>query len=87
MQNGLIKFLLLQMGSIKTDTGELRAYKGGQYFKDGRFGLDGKVYYADAEGYLLSGWIKIADEGAKIDSLKTSDFVWKYCDSTNKDPF
>ena len=71
-------------GIHEEENGELRAYKGGQYFKDGRFGLDGKVYYADAEGYLLSGWIKIADEGAKIDSLKISDFVWKYCDSQTR---
>ncbi len=71
-------------GIHKEENGELRAYKGGQYFKDGRFGLDGKVYYADAEGYLLSGWIKIADEGAAINSLKASDFVWKYCDPQTK---
>lgn len=71
-------------GIHKEDNGELRAYKGGQYFKDGRFGLDGKVYYADADGYLLSGWIKVADKDADISSLKASDFVWKYCDSQTK---
>ena len=72
------------MTGVQTCLFRSRAYKGGQYFKDGRFGLDGKVYYADAEGYLLSGWIKIADEGAAINSLKASDFVWKYCDPQTK---
>lgn len=69
-------------GIHKTDTGELRAYKKGRYFKKGRFALDGKVYYADVSGYLQSGWIKIAEN--RIESLKTSDFVWKYCDPQTK---
>lgn len=65
-------------GIHKTDTGELRAYKKGRYFKKGRFALDGKVYYADVNGYLLGGWLKISEN--RTGSLKTSDFVWKYCD-------
>lgn len=67
-------------GIHKTDTGELRAYKKGRYFKKGRFALDGKVYYADVNGYLLGGWLKITEKENGIGSLKTSDFVWKYCD-------
>lgn len=67
-------------GIHKTDTGELRAYKKGRYFKKGRFALDGKVYYADVNGYLLGGWLKITEKENGTGSLKTSDFVWKYCD-------
>lgn len=70
----------LSDGIHKTENGELRAYKDGRYFKKGRFALEGNVYYADVNGYLLGGWLKVADKDAGIHSMKTSDFVWKYCD-------
>lgn len=59
--------------------GRVRAYKGGKYFKKGRFALDGQVYYADVNGYLYSGWIAISKTG-DLSSKKKSDYVWKYCD-------
>ena len=38
--------------------GKVRVYKGGRYFIDGGFALDGKIYYADETGFLISGWMK-----------------------------
>lgn len=67
-------------GIHKTENGKLRVYRKGRYFRNGRFGLEGNVYYAEENGYLLSGWIKAAKNPSCLNSLKSSDFVWKYCD-------
>ena len=46
-------------GIHKDSQGRARAYKGGKYFIDGSFSLNGKTYYADTDGYLLSGWARM----------------------------
>ncbi len=62
-----------------TPDGHYRVYKGGHYFVKGRFSLNKDVYYADSNGYLLSGWLKLVKEGGDWNSKKASDYVWKYC--------
>lgn len=62
-----------------TPDGHYRVYKDGHYFVKGRFSLNQDVYYADSNGYLLNGWLKLVKEGGDWNSKKASDYVWKYC--------
>jgi hypothetical protein len=39
-------------------SGKVRIYKDGRYFINGGVALDGEVYYADENGYLIGGWLK-----------------------------
>lgn len=48
--------------------GKVRAYLGGRYFIDGGFALDGKVYYADENGLLISGWLKTLGDASITDA-------------------
>ena len=48
--------------------GKVRAYLGGKYFIDGGFALDGKIYYADEEGMLISGWLKTLGDASVTDA-------------------
>ena len=68
-------------GLHRMEDGNVRAYKSGRYFVNGRFGLDGSVYYADSNGYLYSGWLAVS-KNSDITSKKKSNYVWKYCDPT-----
>ncbi|MBP3900291.1 MAG: hypothetical protein J6D53_02360, partial [Blautia sp.] len=54
--------------------GKVRAYKGGRYFIDGGFALDGKLYYADEDGLLIAGWLKtLSDSTVSNASSVTND--------------
>lgn len=66
-------------GAHLTPDGHYRIYKGGKYFVKGRFAFNDNVYYADSNGYLLNGWLKLVKEGGDWNSKKASDYVWKYC--------
>ncbi len=48
--------------------GKVRAYKGGRYFIDGGFALDGKRYYADENGFLIGGWQKTLSDSSIQDA-------------------
>ena len=66
-------------GIHQTPDGHYRIYKDGKYFVKGRFAFNDNVYYADSDGYLLNGWLKLVKEGGDWNSKKASDYVWKYC--------
>ena len=62
--------------------GRARIYKDGYYFLDGSVALDGVRYYADVDGYLVSGWMKTKVTGSDypMDSMRGDAFSYRYCD-------
>ena len=63
--------------------GMVRAYKGGKYFIDGGFALDGKKYYADESGLLIGGWLKTVGDSSVEDPNSVANdkkFSFRYFD-------
>ena len=70
--------------------GAVRAYKGGKYFIDGAFALDGVLYYADTDGTLVSGWLKTLQKSAANSGMTDWNtvmndmfFDYRYYDKTS----
>lgn len=63
--------------------GKVRAYKGGRYFIDGGFALDGKLYYADENGFLVAGWLKTLSDSSVSDAssvINDKNFGFRFYD-------
>ena len=61
--------------------GGFRCYRGGKYFIDGYCIVNGKTYYADENGYLLTGWQKtLFSNDFGMDSINDEEFRVRYYD-------
>ena len=68
-------------GVWQDEAGGFRCYRGGRYFIDGYCIVNGKTYYADENGYLLTGWQKtIFSNDYGMDSKNDEQFRVRYYD-------
>ncbi len=68
-------------GIWQDEAGGFRCWRDGKYFIDGYCTVNGKIYYADENGYLLTGWQKTLFSNAYgMDSLNDEQFRLRYYD-------